>query len=110
MQIMFIHPQNLNTNKTNHPISSNSHPSATAKQAIFSLKIGGRGQNQQEHHTTLTKYEAVHEQKVTDDYSCNTVVFGNFSFLTEIFLLCFAHSFQKFRTFFVTCNTFHFIL
>ena len=28
-------------NKTNHPISSNSHPSATAKWAIFSLKIGG---------------------------------------------------------------------
>ena len=28
-------------NKTNHPISSNSHPSATAKLAIFSLKIGG---------------------------------------------------------------------
>ena len=30
-------------NKTNHPISSNSHPSATAKSAIFSLKIGGGG-------------------------------------------------------------------
>ena len=28
-------------NKTNHPISSNSHPSATTKEAIFSLQIGG---------------------------------------------------------------------
>ena len=48
-------------NKTNQPISSNSHPSATEKYAIFSLKIGGGGvQNQQEHHIILTKYEAVH--------------------------------------------------
>ena len=45
-------------NKTNHPISSNSYPSATAKLAIFSLKIGGGGvHNQQEHHIILTKYE-----------------------------------------------------
>ena len=29
--------------KTNHPISSNSHPSATANKAIHSLKIGGGG-------------------------------------------------------------------
>ena len=31
----------LNKNKTNHQISSNSHPSVTAKWTIFSLKIGG---------------------------------------------------------------------
>ena len=31
----------LYMNKTNHPISSNSHPSATANKAIHSLKIGG---------------------------------------------------------------------
>ena len=30
-------------NKTNHPISSNNHPSATANKAIHSLKIGGGG-------------------------------------------------------------------
>ena len=30
-------------NKTNHPISSNSHPSATANKAKHSLKIGGGG-------------------------------------------------------------------
>ena len=30
-------------NKTNHPISSNSHPSATANKAIHSLKIGKGG-------------------------------------------------------------------
>ena len=29
-----------NKNNTNHPISSNSHPSATANKAIHSLKIG----------------------------------------------------------------------
>ena len=29
--------------KTNHPISSNSHPLATANKAIHSLKIGGGG-------------------------------------------------------------------
>ena len=28
-------------NKTNHPISSNNHPSASANKAIYSLKIGG---------------------------------------------------------------------
>ena len=31
-------------NKTNHPISSNSHTSATADKAIHSLKIGGGGE------------------------------------------------------------------
>ena len=30
-------------NKTNHAISSNSHPSATANKAIHWLKIGGGG-------------------------------------------------------------------
>ena len=44
-------------NKTNHPISSNSHPSATAKKAIFSHKIERGLKNQQEHHIILTKYE-----------------------------------------------------
>ena len=59
-------------NKTNHPRSSNSHPSATANnanccmiysatanKAIHSLKKGGL-QNQREHHIILTKYEVVH--------------------------------------------------
>ena len=36
-------------NKTNHPISSNSHPSATANIAIHCHKRGGI-QNQREHH------------------------------------------------------------
>ena len=31
------------TDKTNHPISSNSQPSATANKAIHNLKIGGGG-------------------------------------------------------------------
>ena len=47
-------------NKTNHPISSNSHHSATANKAIHSIKIEGGLQNQREHHIILTKYEAVH--------------------------------------------------
>ena len=44
-------------NKTNHEISSNSHPSATAIKVIQSLKRGGGLQNQLEHHIILTKYE-----------------------------------------------------
>ena len=42
-------------NKINHPISSNSHPSATANKAIHNLKIGGV-QNQQQHHIIVTKF------------------------------------------------------
>ena len=42
-------------NKTNHPIYSNNHPSATANKAIQNLKR--RLQNQREHHIILTKYE-----------------------------------------------------
>ena len=42
-------------NKTNHPVSSNSHPSATANKAIHSLKIRGGGlQNKREHHIIVT--------------------------------------------------------
>ena len=37
-------------NKTNHPISSNSHHSATANKAKHSLKKRGGLQNQQGHH------------------------------------------------------------
>ena len=50
-------------NKTNHPTSSNSHPSATAKKQYAASKIGGGLQNQQEHHIILTKYEAVHRNR-----------------------------------------------
>ena len=54
-------------NKTNHPISSNIHPSATANKAIHSLKIGGGGlKNKREHHIILTKYEAVHPKAVSE--------------------------------------------
>ena len=37
-------------NKTNNPISSNSHPSATANKEIHILEKGGGGQNNREHH------------------------------------------------------------
>ena len=38
-------------NKTNHPISSNSHPSATANaNKAIHTKIGGGLQNQREYH------------------------------------------------------------
>ena len=53
-------------NKTNHPISSNIHPSATANKAIHSLKReGGGAQHQREHHIILTKNEAVHPTTVS---------------------------------------------
>ena len=59
-------------NKTNHPISSNSHPSAAANKAIHSFKIEGGGgvlQNQRKHHIILTKYEAVHPTAVSENNS-----------------------------------------
>ena len=57
-------------NKTNHPISSDSHPSATANKAIHRLKIGVGGvKNQWEHHIILTKYEAVHPTDVSKSNS-----------------------------------------
>ena len=46
-------------NKTNHPISRNSHPSRLQKSNTASKEVSGL-QNQQEHHMILTKYEAVH--------------------------------------------------
>ena len=57
-----------NKNKTNHPISSNSHPSTTANIAINNLIRGGI-QNQREHHIIYTKYEAVHPTYVTENNS-----------------------------------------
>ena len=59
-------------NKTNHPISSNSHPSATANKAMHSLKISGGGgcyKTYGEHHIILTKYEAVHPTAVSENNS-----------------------------------------
>ena len=56
-------------NKTNHPISSNSHLSATANKVIRSLKRGGGLQNQWEHHIILTKYEAVQPTNVSKNNS-----------------------------------------
>ena len=62
-------------NKTNHPISSNCHPSATANKAIHSLKIGGGGgKNQREHHIILTKYEAVHLTAVENNSSSGMLI------------------------------------
>ena len=57
------------TNKTNHPILSNNHPSATANKATHSLKRGGEVQNQREHHIILRKYEAVHPKAVSENNS-----------------------------------------
>ena len=56
-------------NKTNHPISSNSHPSATANKTIHSLKIGVGGIKQREHNKILIKYEAVHPTTVSENNS-----------------------------------------
>ena len=57
-----------NENKTNHPISNNSHRFVTANKAIHSLKIGGGLQNQREH-IILTKYKAVHPTAVSENNS-----------------------------------------
>ena len=46
-------------NKTNHPMSSNSHPSVTANEVRHRLKWEEE-QNQQGHHLIFTKYEALH--------------------------------------------------
>ena len=59
----------LEQNKTNHPISSNSHPAATANKAIHSLKKEGGFTKQGEHHIILTKYEAVHPTAVSENNS-----------------------------------------
>ena len=56
-------------NKTNHPISSNSHPLATANKAIHSLKRGRGVKKQREHRIILTKYEAVHPTDVSENNS-----------------------------------------
>ena len=63
-------------NKTNHPISSNSHPSATLNKTIHSLKIRGV-QNQREHHIILTEYEAVHSTAVTENSSSSGMLIIN---------------------------------
>ena len=60
----------ITKNKTNHPISSNSHPSETENKAIHSLKIGMGGlQTQRGHHIILTMYEAVHPTAVSENNS-----------------------------------------
>ena len=60
-------------NKTNHLISSNSHPSAAANKAIHCLKWGRGGVTEPtEHHLILTKYEAVHPTYVSENYSSCT--------------------------------------
>ena len=58
----------LNKNKTNNPISSNNHPSATANIAKHCLKRGGI-HNQREHHIILTKCEAVRPTFVSENNS-----------------------------------------
>ena len=57
---------NDDMNKTNHPISSNNHTSATAKkQYTASIERGGGLQNQREHPKILIKYSAA----VSENYS-----------------------------------------
>ena len=54
-------------NKSNHPISRNNHPSATANKAIHSRKRGNTKPT--EHHIILTKYEAVDPTAVSKNNS-----------------------------------------
>ena len=58
----------LHKNKTNHPISNNSHPSATAAKQYTASKEGVI-QNQRDHHIIKTKYEAVHPTYVSENNS-----------------------------------------
>ena len=46
------------SNKTNHPMSNNSHPSAIANKAKHCLKWE-EAQQAEEHRISLTKYETV---------------------------------------------------
>ena len=62
-------PKFLWKNKTNHPISSNSHPSVTANRAILSFKWGEAGLKKTNGNILLTKYEAVHPTVVSENYS-----------------------------------------
>ena len=61
----------LSWTRQDHPISSNSHPLATANIAIHCLKWGGGGvlQNKSKHHIILTQNEAVHPTAVSENYS-----------------------------------------
>ena len=54
-------------NKTNHLVSSNSHPSATANKAMHSLKRGGGGGYKT--NGILTKWEAVHPTAASENNS-----------------------------------------
>ena len=55
-------------NKTNHPMLSNSYPSATANKAIHFLK-SREVENQREHNLTLTTYETIHPTAISENYS-----------------------------------------
>ena len=62
----------LEKNNTNHPISSNSHSSATANKAIHCLKWGeggGGGTKPTGTSYNLDKNEAVHPTAVSGNYS-----------------------------------------
>ena len=58
-----------NKNKTNHPISSNSHPSATANKAIHRLKKGEGVTKPTGTSYILTKYEAMHPMAISENNS-----------------------------------------
>ena len=60
--------KNTQNNKTNHPISSNSHPSVSANEAIYCIKRGGL-QNQRKHNIILKKYEAVQPTTFSENNS-----------------------------------------
>ena len=64
---LFTEFQEVSKNKTNHPISRNSYPSATSKKHC--LKWGGGGQSQREPLKILTKYVAVHPTTISENHS-----------------------------------------
>ena len=85
---VFIDRKNHKKNKTNHPISSNSHPSATAN-TLPQMKGGGGGGHKTNGNILkkLTKYVAVHQTAVSKNYSSSGML-TNLIKAQTVFILC----------------------
>ena len=85
----------LYKNMTNHPISSNSHLTATANKAKHCLKRGWGLQNQRKHHIIFTKYEAVHPTGVSENYSSSPMLTNNIYF--KVHFCCQTHTYLNLK-------------
>ena len=83
-------------NKTNHPISSNSHPSATANKAIYSLKIAGGGFTKPTGTSyNFTKYEALHPTAVLENSSSSGMLIAE----QFVYVIFYKHTYYSIRFF-----------